>query len=96
MTSRRPWCWLRWVIAGVVVVIAAAVAGPFIFFHFVAGSTPAPLSLKASPTASGTQSASAVSTTGAATSLAGSGAWCSRNSRTLAGQMVLTSAPGAG
>jgi hypothetical protein len=35
MTSRGRWRWLRWVIAGAVVVVILAVAGPFIFFHFV-------------------------------------------------------------
>jgi len=64
--------WLRWVIAGSVVIVVLAVAGPFIFFHFVEGNGPAPLSLKASATPSSGQSASAVSTQGATTALAGS------------------------
>jgi hypothetical protein len=50
------------VIAGAVVVVVLAVAGPFIFFHFVEGNSPAPLSLKAS----------AVSSTGGSATLAGS------------------------
>lgn len=72
MTSRGRWRWLRWVIAGAVVIVVLAVAGPFIFFHFVDGNGPAPLSLKATATPSGGQPASAVSTTGGAVPLAGS------------------------
>ena len=72
MTAHGPWRWLRWVIAGAAVVVLLAVAGPFIYFHFVEGKSPAPLSLKASATPSSAQSASAVSTTGGSASLAGS------------------------
>jgi polyisoprenoid-binding protein YceI len=74
MTSRGRWRWLRWVIAGAVVIVVLAVAGPFIYFHFVEGNAPAPLSLKASATPSSARSASAVSTSGSGsgTSLAGS------------------------
>jgi polyisoprenoid-binding protein YceI len=72
MTSPGRWRWLRWVIVGAVVVVVLAVAGPFIFFHFVEGNAPAPLSLKASATPSSAQSASAVASNGSATSLAGS------------------------
>ena len=72
MAARGPRRWLRWVIAAAVVVVVLAVAGPFIFFHFVEGNSPAPLSLKASATPSSAQSASAVSTTGGAAALAGS------------------------
>lgn len=72
MTSRGRWRWLRWVIVGAAVVVVLAVAGPFIFFHFVEGNGPAPLSLKASATPSSGQPASAVSTKGGATALAGS------------------------
>ena len=42
--------WLRWVIAVVVAVAVLAVAGPYVFFHFVEGSTPAPLRLTAGAT----------------------------------------------
>jgi polyisoprenoid-binding protein YceI len=73
MPSRGPWRWLRWVIAALVVGVVLAVAGPFVFFHFVEGNTPAPLSLKASATPSSAQSASAVSTKGSSpASVAGS------------------------
>ena len=60
VSSRGPWRWLRWVIAAVVVIVVLAVGGPFVFFHFIEGNGPAPLSLKASPaaSASGTQGAS--------------------------------------
>jgi len=64
MPSRGPRRWLRWVIAAVAVVVVLAVAGPYVFFHFVEGSTPAPLRLKAGATQSpgATQSASATGT----------------------------------
>ena len=64
--------WLKWVIGAAVVIVVLAVGGPFVFFHFIEGNTPAPLSLKASPGASGTQSASAVSSQGSTGSVAGS------------------------
>jgi polyisoprenoid-binding protein YceI len=59
MSSPRRW--LRWVIAGGAVVVLLAVGGPFVFFHFVEGSAPAPLSLKSasSATAAATPAASA-------------------------------------
>ncbi|HTT54349.1 MAG TPA: YceI family protein [Streptosporangiaceae bacterium] len=72
MTARGPWRWLRWVIAAAVVIVVLAVAVPFIFFHFVDGSTPAPLSLKASAAPSSAQPASAPPTAGTAPSVAGS------------------------
>ena len=62
MAARGRWRWLRWVIAGAVVIVVLAVAVPYIFFHFVEGNTPAPLSLKATAPPSSGQSASAVST----------------------------------
>ena len=63
--------WLKWVIGAIVVVVVLAVGGPFVFFHFIEGNGPAPLSLKSSPAASGTQSASAVSSRGASEAVAG-------------------------
>ncbi len=45
MPFTRPRHWLRWLIGAVVVVAALAVAGPFVYIHFLAGSTPAALSL---------------------------------------------------
>jgi len=73
VSSRGPWRWLRWVIAAVVVIAVLAVAGPYVFFHFIEGNGPAPLSLKASPSTSapGTQSASPVSSQGGSASVAG-------------------------
>ncbi len=70
MSSRGPRRWLRWLIAAVAVVVVLAVGGPFAYFHFVEGNTPAPLSLKASGSPSSTQSASAVA--GGGTAVAGS------------------------
>jgi polyisoprenoid-binding protein YceI len=71
MSSRGPRRWLRWVIAAAVVVVLLAVGVPYVFFHFVEGSTPAPLSLKASGAPSSTPSASTV-TAGSGTAVAGS------------------------
>lgn len=68
MPSRGPRRSLRWVIAAVAVVAVLAVAGPYVFFHFVEGGAPAPLSLNASAT----RSASASSTQGSPDSVAGS------------------------
>ena len=37
--------WGRWLIGAVVVVAIVVVGGPFVFFHFIEGPAPAPLSL---------------------------------------------------
>jgi polyisoprenoid-binding protein YceI len=71
MSSRGPRRLLRWVIAAAVVVVVLAVAGPYVFFHFVEGSTPAPLSLKANAS----QSASAGPSAGAAQGDSVAGSW---------------------
>src|SRR5258708_31037213 len=75
MSSRGPRRWLRWVIAAVVVVIVIGVGGPYVFFHFIEGNGPAPLSLTPSPSTStsapGTQSASPVSSQGSPGPVAG-------------------------
>ena len=75
VSPRGPWRWLRWVIAAVVVIAVLAVAGPYVFFHFIEGNGPAPLSLKASPSSStsapGAQSASPVSSQGSSAPVAG-------------------------
>lgn len=68
MSSSRSRPWLRWVIAAGAVVVVLAVAGPFIFFHFVEGNAPAALSLNS--TASATP-ASAGPSQGAGQPLAG-------------------------
>jgi hypothetical protein len=39
--------WLRWLIAGIIVVVILAVGGPFLYIHFFNGSTPAALTLPA-------------------------------------------------
>jgi polyisoprenoid-binding protein YceI len=79
--SRR---WLKWVIAGAAVVVVLAIAGPFVYIHFIEGPAPAPLGLKssASPstgTASGDGTGAGVST--AATSVAGS--WATASGSTV-------------
>ena len=75
VSSRGPWRWLRWVIAAAAVIVVLAVGGPFVFFHFIEGNGPAPLSLKASPaaSASGTQGGSAATSQGSSGPVAG--AW---------------------
>ena len=74
VSSRGRRRWLKWVIGAIVVVVGVvvlAVGGPFVFFHFIEGNGPAPLSLKSSPAAPGTQSASPVSSQGASGTVAG-------------------------
>jgi polyisoprenoid-binding protein YceI len=72
VSSGGPWRWLRWVIGAVAVIVVLAVAGPFVYFHFIEGNSPAPLSLKPGASASGTRSASPVSSHAASGSVAGS------------------------
>jgi polyisoprenoid-binding protein YceI len=43
--------WVRWLIAGIIVVVVLAVAGPFVYIHFFNGSTPSALSLSPSGSA---------------------------------------------
>jgi polyisoprenoid-binding protein YceI len=62
--------WLRWLIGGVAVVVVAAVAGPFIYIHFIEGSAPAPFRLRPSASASGSATGTA-STSAEAGSLTG-------------------------
>jgi polyisoprenoid-binding protein YceI len=63
--------WLRWLIAGIIVVVVLAVGGPFLYIHFFNGSTPAALKL---PTASSSASASSSPGGTATASTAASGA----------------------
>src|SRR5450759_1597541 len=51
MSSHGPRHWLRWIIAGMVVVAVLPVGGPYVFIHFIEGKAPAPLSLKSSASA---------------------------------------------
>ena len=37
--------WTRWIVAVVVVVLVLVVGGPFVYFHFIEGKAPAPLSI---------------------------------------------------
>ncbi len=48
--AEKPRKWLRWVVAGVVAVLVLAVGGPFVYFHFIEGPAPKPLSLDTTPT----------------------------------------------
>ena len=42
---RRPRHWKRWLMGGVVVAVVLVVGGPFVYFHFIEGSAPAPFKL---------------------------------------------------
>jgi polyisoprenoid-binding protein YceI len=42
---RRPRHWGRWLVAGVAVLLLIVVGGPFVYFHFIEGSSPAKLTL---------------------------------------------------
>lgn len=59
MPFTRPRHWLRWLIGGIVVLAALAVAGPFLYIHFFNGSTPSALTL--SPSGSGASAGSSAS-----------------------------------
>ncbi len=70
--------WARWVIVAAVVVIVAAIAGPFIYIHLLSSKAPAQLSLKpsatpsAGPASSGAQTATNASLAGTWTVSGGS------------------------
>jgi polyisoprenoid-binding protein YceI len=72
MPFTRPRHWLRWLIGGIVVLAALAVAGPFLYIHFFNGSTPAALRLSPSASASAGSSASSVAMAGSWTVGSGS------------------------
>jgi polyisoprenoid-binding protein YceI len=61
--------WLRWLIGGLAVIVIAAVGGPFVFIHFIEGSTPAPFKLR--PSASASTGGQQAATSADAGSLAG-------------------------
>jgi polyisoprenoid-binding protein YceI len=60
MPFTRPRHWLRWLIGGIVVLAALAVAGPFLYIHFFSGSTPAALTLSPSGSSASSASSSAM------------------------------------
>ncbi len=72
MPFTRPRHWLRWLIGGIVVLAALAVAGPFLYIHFFNGSTPAALTLSPSGSASAASSASSSAMAGSWTVGSGS------------------------
>jgi len=72
MPFTRPRHWLRWLIGGIVVLAALAVAGPFLYIHFFNGSTPAALTLSPSGSASSASSASSSAMAGSWTVGSGS------------------------
>jgi polyisoprenoid-binding protein YceI len=53
-TSQRRRRW-RWIIGGIAVVVVLAVAGPFIYIHFIEGPAPAKLTLPVTSTSIGTE-----------------------------------------
>jgi polyisoprenoid-binding protein YceI len=65
MSSHGSRHWLRWIVAGVVVVVVLGVGGPYVFIHFIEGKAPAPLSLKSSASASPSSSAAGQATSAA-------------------------------
>ena len=58
--------WGRWLIGAVVVVAIVVVGGPFVFFHFIEGPAPAPLSLSSEASTSVPRGSAASSATTAA------------------------------
>jgi polyisoprenoid-binding protein YceI len=83
--------WLRWLIAGIIVVVVLAVAGPFVYIHFFNGSTPSALSLAPS----GTPSAGSGSGSGSGSASA-SGAGTSTATATATGSVTGTWTAGSG
>jgi polyisoprenoid-binding protein YceI len=62
MARLRPGRLIAWLVAAGVAVVLLAVAGAFVYIHFISGPAPAPLSLKpSSPAASSSASAAATS-----------------------------------
>src|ERR1051326_6393439 len=53
--------WQRWLIVGVVVVAVLAVAGPYVYIHFIEGKAPKSLSLSSQGSTATTADASATS-----------------------------------
>ena len=65
--------WIRWIVFSVVVVVVLAVAGPYVFIHFIEGPPPAKLSLPTTTTSVG--STANTSTTVSATPASFAGTW---------------------
>jgi polyisoprenoid-binding protein YceI len=61
MDRMRTWSWKRWLGIGVVGAAIAALAGPFVYIHFVQGNAPAPLALT-TPAASSSPTQATAST----------------------------------
>jgi polyisoprenoid-binding protein YceI len=59
--SRR---WIRWLIAGAVVLVLAVVGGPFAYIHFISGNAPAPFSVRSASGATPSASAAGGQSTG--------------------------------
>ena len=58
VTARKQHRWLRWVVTGLATVLVLALAGTFVFIHFLGGPVPAPLTLpKLAAAAAGNASA---------------------------------------
>jgi polyisoprenoid-binding protein YceI len=85
----RPRHWLRWLLGAIVVLVVLGVGGPFVYIHFLNGSTPAALSL---PTAS----SSASSSSGGTGSTGGTAAASTAASGSLAGTYSVGSGSAVG
>jgi len=72
VAERKRRHWLRWVLGGIAVLVVAAVAGPFIYIHFIEGNAPAPFRLRSGASAS--TGASTGASPGSASAAAASGA----------------------
>jgi polyisoprenoid-binding protein YceI len=66
--------WKGWLVGLVAAVLVVVVGGPFVFFHFIEGNSPAPLSLATAPTPTtvGPAGTATTATSGSAASLDGS------------------------
>jgi polyisoprenoid-binding protein YceI len=82
--NKSPRRWIRWVAGAIVVLVVLGVGGPFVFFHFIEGKAPAPLTLStttpttvstaATATAAGSTASTAAGSTSAAAASA-DGTW---------------------
>jgi polyisoprenoid-binding protein YceI len=78
MALSRARRWALWLAGGAAAVVVLAVGGTFIYFHFISGPTPAPLSLKTSgstPTAGNSSAGNSPAGSSSAGSSSVTGSW---------------------